>query len=187
MKGLSQILTAATAAIERRYFHLPIDGGPPVYRERVYCYELYHQMRSLWPDDCPYCVNGEVDKAGHQILREKGVGRAIADLLVHQPGSMRGNHAIIEVKNPLANSAGIKKDLEKLDLFVRRAGYQRAIYLAYGENDDRLAEDIIRSAKQVPELVSIELWVHQRVGKPTVHREDLGRKRRKAKVACCGD
>jgi hypothetical protein len=173
MKDLSQILSDATAAIEWRYFHLAIDGGSPVYRERVYCYELYHQMRSLWPNDCPYCVNGEVDKAGHPVLAKVGVGRAIPDLLVHQPGSMRGNYAIIEVKNPLAPPARIIKDLKKLDLFVRNAGYQRAIYLAYGNDGDRLVGDIIRSAAQLPELGSIELWVHQQVGEPAIHRVTL--------------
>jgi hypothetical protein len=47
MDELTGILAAATAAIEPGYFRLNIDGGSPVYRERVYCYELYHQMRSL--------------------------------------------------------------------------------------------------------------------------------------------
>jgi hypothetical protein len=48
MNELSDVLAEATAAIEARYFRLPIAGGDPIYRERVYCYELYHQMRLLW-------------------------------------------------------------------------------------------------------------------------------------------
>jgi hypothetical protein len=33
--------------------------------ERVYYYELYHQMRRRWPepDHSPYWLNGEIDKA----------------------------------------------------------------------------------------------------------------------------
>jgi hypothetical protein len=49
MEELDKILQRATASIGREYFLLPIHGAPPVYRERVYCYELYHQMRLLWP------------------------------------------------------------------------------------------------------------------------------------------
>jgi hypothetical protein len=135
MDELSQILRNATRAIELRYFHLAVDGGPPIYRERVYCYELYHQMRRRWPRDCPYCLNGEVDKAGHPILPKLGVDRAIPDLLVHQPGSMRGNYAIIEVKSSRATPAEIINDLKKLDLFIRNLRYQRAIYLVYGGGD----------------------------------------------------
>ena len=45
-------LTAATAAVGSEYFLLPVaraDGGEPLllYRERVYSYELYHQLRHL--------------------------------------------------------------------------------------------------------------------------------------------
>jgi hypothetical protein len=174
LKELSHLLSEATRAIDGRYFHLAVDSGPPIYRERVYCYELYHQMRSLWPSDCPFCLNGEVDKAGHPILPKRGVRRAIPDLLVHQPGSMRGNYAIIEVKNPLARSVGINKDLKKLDLFARKVEYQRAIYLTYGGVDDRLVDTIIRCAREIPDLAPIELWVHRHVGEPAMHRLTLG-------------
>src|SRR5262249_333596 len=119
MKELSQVLSKATSCIEWRYFHLAVDGGPQIYRERVYCYELYHQMRSLWPDHCPYYLNGEVDKRAHPILTKLGVG-GIPDLLVHQPGDMAGNYAIIEVKNALVGTSGIRNDLQNsLDLLVR--------------------------------------------------------------------
>jgi hypothetical protein len=100
MKELSQILCNATAAIEGGYFHLKIDGGQPVYRERVYCYELYHQMRVLWPPECQFSLNlnGEVDKIAHPILENRGI-YSKPDFLVHVPGCMSGNYAIIEVKN----------------------------------------------------------------------------------------
>ena len=38
--ALSAIISAATAAIEHGCFYVYIDGGAPIYRERVYCYEL---------------------------------------------------------------------------------------------------------------------------------------------------
>ena len=45
MVQLTQNLQDATAAIGEEYFRLPIHGSDPAYRERVYCYELYHQTR----------------------------------------------------------------------------------------------------------------------------------------------
>ena len=62
MDWFTGILREATARVAPDYFLLPVHGAPSVYRERVYCYELYHQMRLLWPGDCPYRLNGEVDK-----------------------------------------------------------------------------------------------------------------------------
>jgi hypothetical protein len=89
MQELSDVLQAATSAIEPMYFRLEIDGGDPVYRERVYCYELYHQMRLRWPNGCPYYLNGEIDKAAHPILMQLGAAHAKPDLLIHQPGYMQ--------------------------------------------------------------------------------------------------
>src|SRR5260370_1268039 len=63
MDELDGILALGTAKVGPPYFLLPIFGGDPVRRERVYCYELYHQMRCQWPDDCRYILNGEVDRA----------------------------------------------------------------------------------------------------------------------------
>ena len=114
MKELTQVLEKATRAIGAGYFCLNIDGGHPIYRERVYCYELYHQMRSLWPPESPFYLNGEVDKRAHPILRELGADNAIPDLLVHQPGNMSGNHAVIEVKNSNVDGEEVTKGLTTL-------------------------------------------------------------------------
>jgi hypothetical protein len=83
MDDLTRILKEATANIAPEYFRLSIDGGGPVYRERVYCYELYHQMRLQWPKGGPFILNGEVDKAAHPILSALGADYAKPDLLVH--------------------------------------------------------------------------------------------------------
>ena len=106
MNELSAILGDAANAVSEAYFRLSIDGGDPVYRERVYCYELYHQMRLRWPTNTPFYLNGEIDKAAHPILRELGADFAKPDFLVHQPGHMSGNHAVIEVKTSSADAEG---------------------------------------------------------------------------------
>jgi hypothetical protein len=169
MEELSDILTEATAAIDSEYFKLPIDGGDPVYRERVYCYELYHQMRSLWPhrDVCRYVLNGEVDKTAHPVLEQLGFLGEKPDLLVHGPGHMADNHAVIEVKSSKARPGDIKTDLTKLALFRNRAGYRRAIYLIYGEAADaRIVRRIRIAAADLEGCDGIEIWLHPEVHVP---------------------
>ncbi|WP_147414288.1 hypothetical protein [Sphingomonas gilva] len=137
MEELTFIVKQATAGVAPDYFYLNLDGGDPVYRERVYCYELYHQMRMRWPAQTPFYLNGEVDKARHPKMIELRDRFPKPDLLVHRPGYMAGNFAVIEVKCEHAGKAGIAKDLETLSFFVNEFGYQRAIYLIYGDADPR--------------------------------------------------
>ena len=160
MHQLTNILLAATARIGRQYFQIELDGGDPIYRERVYCYELYHQLRCLWPKECDFSLNGELDKSAHPILRELGADYAKPDLLIHQPGCMSGNNTVIEVKSLQASSVGIKKDLETLALFRKKVGYQRAIYLLFGSEVETIAERVRCVAKKLGKLPSIELWLH---------------------------
>lgn len=42
MQQFNAIFSEATSNIEQAYFRLSVHGANPVYRERVYCYELYH-------------------------------------------------------------------------------------------------------------------------------------------------
>ena len=171
MDELTEVLTKATAAIECGYFHFNIAGGPSIYRERVYCYELYHKMRGLWPANSFY-LNGEVDKAGHPLLPT--LRRKKPDLLVHRPGDENGNHAVIEVKPSRVQDGDIRKDIETLALFRSEANYERAIYLIYGDGaNDGLLERVRRIAGNFPGMRSIELWLHPVCERPAFHRGDL--------------
>ena len=165
MDSLNQILRQATSSIEEMYFRLRIDGGDPIYRERVYCYELYHQMRLIWPDDSCYYINGEIDKAAHPILRKLGADRAKPDFLIHCPGYMEGNYAIIEVKHTEAQRQGILKDIETLSLFINKVGYKRAIYLFYGYIEpDIISERVEEALMDVEcESATFELWLHNNI------------------------
>lgn len=167
MEELDTILSEAAGAIHPSYFQIAIDGGEPVYRERVYCYELYHQMRLRWPDDTPFWLNGELDKAAHPIIRQLGGDRAKPDFLIHTPGDMRGNHAIMEVKQAGTRDGAILEDLEKLCLFVDRVGYQRAIYLFYGyEADERIAGRVVELFSGLDNPQRLEIWGHSLPGQP---------------------
>lgn len=143
-----------------------------MYRERVYCYELYHQMRCLWPNNTDFYLNGELDKAAHPILCKLGADYAKPDLLIHRPGSMSGNHAVIEVKSSKAPVNGIRKDIETLAVFRTRVGYARAIYLIYGERAERSAERVHRVAQGMKNLPPIELWLHGAPGERATHGQN---------------
>ena len=165
MRQFANVFRAATARIEALYFKVELDGGDPIYRERVYCYELYHQLRCLWPADCGFYLNGELDKAAHPILRQLGADYAKPDLVIHRPGYMNGNSTIIEIKSSNAQHAGIEKDLKTLALFRTEVNYQRAVYLVFGFEAEKTAERVRRVAMQLGELPPIELWIHTEPGK----------------------
>lgn len=161
MQELTGLLEQAAALIEPNFFLLPLDGAPPRYRERVYCYELYHQLRQQWPNGCQYSLNGEVDKRRHPYFAGTH-GHASPDLLVHVPGSP-DNYAVIEVKSVMASDRGIRKDLRTLIRF-RGFGYQRAIYLWYGMNPGDVLQRVQHAGATAEELASLEIWVHSQVG-----------------------
>lgn len=161
MDWFDALLKRATEAIAPRYFALPIDGRDyPAYRERVYCYELYHQLRKLWPDGCPYSLCGEVDKRKHPYF---GTNDPKPDFIVHVPGQ-HDNYAVIEVKRPEARAGDIRNDIEKLSMFRRSpAHYNRGIYLIYGENPTQVQERLLECVGDPARLEGLELWVHPEV------------------------
>jgi hypothetical protein len=106
MNSFEAMIASASARIGSEYFQLPVADADAVYRERVYCYELYHQFRCLW-DDFPFRLGGEIDKNGYPHFQAGPYAKAKPDLLVHAPGIMRRNLACIEVNHwagPLLNS-----------------------------------------------------------------------------------
>jgi hypothetical protein len=167
-----RLLVAATAAIDSAYFLLPVadvDGGSvEQYRERVYAYELYHQLRARWPR-WPYSLGGEVDKRGHTIVRGGPLDNAKPDLLVHIPGQMT-NLVVVEIKSLKPRVSRDEKealgwDVQKLIAF-REIGYEAAFMLVFGESADRAAGygDELRRAGMP--LDAVELWHHTRPGVP---------------------
>ena len=134
-------LKKAIKKIDAHYFQLPIAGNEePIYRERVYCYELYHQLRCMLGDGFPYKLNGEVDKSGHPLIRNAKK----PDFLIHQPGDMEHNLVVIEVKPITVKDkiSELREDIETIKWFLNNANYYRAIMLIYGNGNGGLPENI---------------------------------------------
>jgi hypothetical protein len=167
-------LAGATSRVGAEYMLLPVAGFPvpvSIYRERVYCYELYHQLRLEMGNDFGFSLSGEVDKRSHRLIRGRGLTNTKPDLLVHTPGDMLGNLVVIEVKPVNASSPDIRKDLITLTAFRRAGGYHQAIYLIYGPDEagfDRIRQIAIRLQYADEEdqirLDSIILVWHRAVG-----------------------
>jgi hypothetical protein len=166
-------LLCASSQIGPEYFQLPIAGAPPdeaEYRERVYCYELYHRWRCHWIDGFPYLLTGELDKQGHPLIR----GGAKPDFLVHIPGEMN-NLVIVEVKAADAAWERMGDDLKKLTRFRRdlsdqnhpSANYRGAYFWIYGIGitrwpvfRNRLMQEVGGSAEFDQSLISCILHEH---------------------------
>ena len=125
-------LRIACEKIDEKYFRLRFASSKELLlRERVYCYELYHQLRIILENRrFRYTLHGEVDKRCHEIIR-KGY---IPDFIVHIPGEME-NLVVIEVK-PLRNRIKLKYDINKLKYFIDKAEYYRGIMLVFGSADE---------------------------------------------------
>jgi hypothetical protein len=144
-------LMAATARVTAQYFRLPVaaeEQAKAVYRERVYCYELYHHLRNVL--DCErlpagYALNGEIDKQAHPFIR-----RSAPDFLFHVPGDMNQNLVVVEVKPINAKPHGIKKDVKNLAYFVSpEVGYRLGVMLVYGDDGRGITrfENALRNAE----------------------------------------
>lgn len=173
MDEFIDIFLFATREIPNDYFQLPVAGEEdPIYRERVYCYELYHQLRSLWPQYTDYSLSGEIDKNGHKLIRGNELDKKKPDFLIHEPGVMEHNYLIIEVKSSNADKNGIEKDLKTLTAFRIKGEYSRAIFLIYGgpnaniERIKAISKDISAEINNnhIVNLDFIELWHHPNPG-----------------------
>jgi hypothetical protein len=160
-------IRAACGTITAEYFQLPIAAGDAVYRERVYCYELYHCLRQDW-GHFPFSLGGEIDKSGHPLFRGGPYALAKPDFLAHQPGSMDANLACVEVKSSMQAIAALVADLRKLGWFRDEARYFGGILLIFGENQIAI-KDLgleIRAAAEAAnlDLANIVLLHHTAAG-----------------------
>jgi hypothetical protein len=183
LNSFEGMIAAASARIGPEYFQLPVAGADAVYRERVYCYELYHQLRCLW-DDFPFSLGGEIDKSGQPHFQDGPYSNAKPDLLVHVPANMDRNLACVEVKPFGRPVTEFTSDLKKLTWFCVHANYHRGIFLVYGgddvesETDGPLREKVQRAVGHGEEidLARIHIFSHSGIGRPA-RRIELVRSR----------
>lgn len=104
-------------------------------------------------------------------MRGSGLDNVKPDFLIHIPGDMGGNFAVVEVKSVLADSAGLAKDVRTLTAFRTRAEYERAILLVYGDGEHvhTLLKRLQAIAHAEPDLIQlnrVEIWRHALPNQP---------------------
>ena len=139
-----QLIAFAASQVADKYLKLTTTYEPSgIVRERVFCYELYHQLRLLVDNTQKLTLNGEIDKRGHPDFKEED--RKNPDFVFHIPGQHEGNTIVCEVKGNL-DVNGIVKDFETITTFVSSYKYQAGVFLLYNhtlsELIDRYRNDI---------------------------------------------
>ena len=176
-------LLEASGEIAGPYFQLPVAGGNNAYRERVYCYELYHQWRARWDNNFPFLLCGELDKRGHTLVKGKHLDDTMPDFLVHFPGEMN-NLLVMEVKSVAGKKKKMAEDLIKLTAYRKDlkdkhgdpANYYAAYYLIYGLSEvdwPDFSKEIIAEVKDKKEidLSLIQGFVHSSFNRRLVEVE----------------
>ena len=152
----------AVNMIDEKYINISIFQLPDkIYRERVYCYELYHQLRRLLGDDYEYMLDGELDKKTHPII-EKNIGAKIPDFIVHYRSYMEHNLVIIEVK-PIKSIddslSNLKDDLDKIIDFIEIAEYRYGIMLIYSNGFDEINDKIVMVYREMTKKYSEKIFL----------------------------
>lgn len=134
-------LKVATEAIGPSYFLLRIaHRDVPIKRERVYCYELFHQLR-IALQGSQLTLTAEPDKGGHPDFP-----RMNPDLILHTPGMHRDNTAVVEVECNVG-SKHLAKDLRNLKR-MRDRGYRSLILLIFANQRVPWAK-LLRASREV--------------------------------------
>jgi hypothetical protein len=149
------------------------------YGERVYCYELYHQVRvlmSAWQEhngieESPIVLQGELQKEQisnlvEEIFRVQALDKEyIPDFLLHSPGDFGNQELVIEVKSaPELSISSIKEDLLKIQQFISRYNYSYGLFLTVNTDPDRMLRLLNRHRDWVnnslPNRIELNLYVN---------------------------
>jgi len=123
--------------------------------ERVFCYELYHQIRQLMelhiqknPDSFQgVLLESELKKELIQELLMKYFNvepldkEYIPDFILHTPGNFDTQYLIVEVKtNPNLSFSGMTGDLLKIQEFITKYRYEKGLFLTINTDPVRISE-----------------------------------------------
>lgn len=116
-----------------------------IVRERVFCYELYHQMRLIQSVRglTDIQIHGEIDKSGHIAFDRNA--RKNPDFVFHIPGMMQGNAIVVEIKGKIEGNyqEGVYKDIVTLSKFTNNKHYYHSgILIIYNYTYDEFLHNI---------------------------------------------
>lgn len=146
-----ELIKDAIAHVAPEYFNLKTTYEPAgIVRERVFCYELYHQIQCCMKPCHRLSLNGEIDKSGHIDFDQ--ADRKNPDFVFHVPGSREQNTLVIEVKGTLRDRRGIMGDFQTLLTFVSKYRYKAGVFILYNHSIDELITSVREKFKELAQL-----------------------------------
>lgn len=122
-------LIEALDKIDQSYYRV-LTTYDEVVRERVFCYEFYHQMRLIQQKFRVITLHPEIDKRGHEEFENED--RRNPDFIFHTPGRMKGNQVVVEVKGKI--NGDIFKDFDTLSIFCQKYHYKVGYFILFGNS-----------------------------------------------------
>ena len=154
-KVLISLIEQALNQVSQDYYRLRTTYSTEgIVRERVFCYELYHQMRKIQDsgESCQYHIHGEIDKRAHELFARED--QKNPDFVFHCPGSMGENALVVEVKGKLTVAEAIK-DFDTLKIFCAKYGYQKGLWLLYNHD----LEEAMKALQEVLSSGNLDKYV----------------------------
>lgn len=147
MDNINQIYTLITQAFDnvpKSFYRLNMaKTSEMITRERVFCYELYHQLRLLQTSETSWFdIHGEIDKRG--FFDWDKTDWKNPDFIFHISGESK-NLIVVEVKGEIEAGnypACTVEDLRKLLMFLEH-GYGQGILLVFNFNMSRFSEILL--------------------------------------------
>lgn len=141
-------LYEAISKIDKEYYKVRLAYfNQTIYRENVYCFELYHQLRKILGDQYTYALSGKVDKASHPDIVDRCL-EFQSDFLIHQPGVINQD-ASLAIMYVCSLDSAFRYHEAMIEQFQRmscatnvRDGYHRGIMLIYGDDKTELDRGI---------------------------------------------
>ena len=131
-------ITEAVGMVSENYWKIVRAGGDIAYRERVFCYELYHCLRKMQEESKFYqkfeSINAEIDKRGDRNFSVE----YNPDIVFHTQGINGQNACAVEVKVRLDDISGILKDFASLHDLVAKHEYKEGVFLLVNHTLDEL-------------------------------------------------
>ncbi len=141
-------LLESTSKIDKHFYKVKLAYfNQTMYRENVYCYELYYQLRKILGEDFPYMLSGDVDKASHPDIVERCL-EFKSTFLIHQPGIFNSESllAILYVCSldyAFRYPETLIENFNKMNCAINvQGGYYRGIMLIYGDDRGELDRGI---------------------------------------------
>ena len=146
VESFIQLIRGSHDNVGDEYYRLTTTYKPlGIVRERVFCYELYHQMRLIQSQRglTDIQIHGEIDKSGHFEFDKDA--QKNPDFVFHIPGMMQGNAIVVEVKGKIEGNyqEGVYKDIVTLSKFTdNKHYYHSGVLIIYNYTYDEFLRKI---------------------------------------------